>query len=128
MTPYLVTNLAGSYVAVNTHDLVMSTLKVVLLPVIAGLSLNTWLPNVCKAVSSITPLISVILVSLICGSISASNSAIASAIIGPQLIYAILTLHSMGFFIGYLFARILGAGENRSRTIRQDKIHGCYIT
>jgi BASS family bile acid:Na+ symporter len=41
MTPWLTTQLAGSYVAIKAKDLVLSTLQVVLVPVTAGLVINT---------------------------------------------------------------------------------------
>lgn len=117
MTPFLVTRLAGGYVNIRSADLVISTLNVVLLPVLLGLFLNTNNPKLCQKVSTVTPSISVLLVSLICGSISASNSKIIHLINGWQLVGAIALLHSLGFAFGYLAARLLNAGEQRARTI-----------
>jgi BASS family bile acid:Na+ symporter len=117
MTPFLVTKLAGGYVSVRSADLVISTLNVVLLPVLLGLFLNTNYPALCQRVSTVTPSISVLLVALICGSISASNSKIIHLINGWNLLGAIALLHSLGFGFGYLAARLLNAGEQRARTI-----------
>ena len=41
MTPWLTTRLAGSFVAIRSQDLVLSTLQVVLAPVATGLIVNT---------------------------------------------------------------------------------------
>ena len=41
MTPWLTTRLAGSYVAIRSQDLVLSTMQVVLAPVATGLVINT---------------------------------------------------------------------------------------
>lgn len=120
MTPFLVTKLAGGYVSVKSQDLVLSTLSVVLLPVLAGLSLNTRFPKLCGAVSYYTPFISVLLVALICGTISAQNSRLVAAtnILSWRLGAAVVCLHTIGFCVGYAFARIFGAEETKARTIR----------
>ena len=76
MTPLLTAWLAGSYVSVKASDLVLSTLQVVLTPILAGLTINTVAPQLSKTVSRYTPFLSVLLVSTICGTISASNSAV----------------------------------------------------
>ena len=76
MTPLLTAWLAGSYVTIKASDLVLSTLQVVLTPILAGLTINTVAPQLSKTVSRYTPFLSVLLVSTICGTISASNSAV----------------------------------------------------
>mmetsp|Transcript_8812 Transcript_8812/g.14667 ORF Transcript_8812/g.14667 Transcript_8812/m.14667 type:complete len:410 (-) Transcript_8812:855-2084(-) len=117
MTPLMVTRLAGSYVTIQASDLVKSTLSVVLLPVALGLLLNTNYPRVCTSVAGYTPFLSVLLVALICGSISASNSAIVNGVLSLKLIAAIISLHSMGFGVGYLFAKLCRAEDSQARTI-----------
>jgi BASS family bile acid:Na+ symporter len=118
MTPLLTSKLAGSYVEIKAADLVWSTLNVVLLPVTAGLALNSVAPKASKALAKYTPFLSVLFVSAICGAISAANSgAIALKSVGVQLIAAIVSMHSIGFALGYFASKKLGAGESRSRTI-----------
>ncbi|KAJ1421007.1 bile acid:sodium symporter [Ochromonadaceae sp. CCMP2298] len=117
MTPLLVTRLAGEYVSIKANDLVLSTLSVVLLPVAVGLGLNTNFPVFCSRSAQYTPFLSVLLVALICGSISASNSGIVKGVLSAKLLAAIVALHSIGFLVGYLFARVGGANESQSRTI-----------
>ena len=117
MTPLLTSWLAGSYVAIKASDLVLSTLQVVLAPVLAGLAINTFAPKVSQSVSRFTPILSVLLVSTICGTISASNKGVAIGMSAFKLIGGIVALHSFGFVLGYLAAIITGAGETRARTI-----------
>lgn len=76
MTPFLTSKLAGKYVAVKFSELVYSTLNVVLTPVLLGLGINTYAPKVSLSVSKYTPFLSVLLVSLICGTISGKISSI----------------------------------------------------
>ena len=118
MTPFLTAKLAGSYVVIKAMDLVMSSLNVVLAPVLAGLCLNSALPQLSQKIAKYTPFLSVLLVSMICGTVSATNSGVAIGISGLKLVLAVASLHLSGFFWGYLFARFLGAGERQSRTIR----------
>ena len=118
MTPLLTSYLAGSYVTINAMDLVVSTLQVVLFPVLAGLLINTKFPKVATAAAGYTPVLSVFLVAMICGTISASNSGVAIGISIFQLLGAVASLHSVGFLLGYVMGRLVGAGESRSRTIR----------
>eukprot|EP01039_Chlorochromonas_danica_P005607 gene5607-6174_t len=117
MTPFLTTLLSGSLVRVNPQDLVVSTLSVVLLPVLLGVGLNTALPNVSNKLASVTPFLSVILVALICGSVSAANSAVLTKMNSIRLFGAVVTLHAVGFALGYVFAKLLKANDNQARTI-----------
>ncbi len=117
MTPFLAYFLASSYVKVNAADLVYSTLNVVLFPVLAGLSLNSLFPRVLTKISSFTSFPCVLLVSMICGTVAATNAGLIQGVKTVQLLLAIICLHVSGFFFGYLFARLLNAGEKRSRTI-----------
>jgi BASS family bile acid:Na+ symporter len=104
-------------VKVNPSDLIMSTLQVVLAPVALGLLINTKLPKLSSAVSEFTPFMSVLFVSLICGSISAANSGIQLAVPKIKLLGAIIALHSAGFLFGYTISKLMGASEPKARTI-----------
>lgn len=117
MTPLLVTRLAGGYVTIKSSDLVLSALSVVLMPVVLGLGINTKFPKAAGKVSGYTPFLSVLLVSFICGSVSASNSGIRLGALRNSLLAAIVLLHSLGFLVGYVFARVFQATERESRTI-----------
>eukprot|EP01041_Mallomonas_annulata_P013561 gene13561-28777_t len=117
MTPFLTSQLVGSQIRVDAKDLMMTTLQVVLFPIICGLSLNTKFPKLCANAATYTPITSVLLVSLICGSIAAENSALITTIPSFKLLLALIALHSGGFLVGYFLSRLIGAGEKRSRTI-----------
>jgi len=118
VTPYLTKLLIGSSVEIKAASLMASTLEVVLLPVLFGLSLNTLLPKVCLSLSRFTPFLSVLLIASICGSIAAANAKASLVFPTGNLFAAIIALHIGGFLFGYLFSKLLGAGERRSRTIR----------
>ncbi|KAG4978086.1 hypothetical protein AAZX31_13G247100 [Glycine max] len=116
MTPLLTAKLAGKYVAVDAPGLLISTLQVVLVPVLAGAFLNQFFQPIVKFVSPLMPPIAVITVAILCGNaIGQSSSAILAS--GGQVILATFLLQASGFFFGYLFARLLRLDVSSSRTI-----------
>ncbi|XP_031269842.1 probable sodium/metabolite cotransporter BASS1, chloroplastic [Pistacia vera] len=116
MTPFLTAKLAGQYVAVDAAGLLMSTLQVVLLPVLAGAFLNQYFPSLVKFVSPLMPPIAVGTVALLCGN-AIAQSASAILMSGQQVVLAAFLLHASGFFFGYVLARVLGIDVASSRTI-----------
>ncbi|CAM9348056.1 unnamed protein product [Discosporangium mesarthrocarpum] len=107
--------LVGSVVDINAVSLMRATAQVVFGPVVFGLALNTYARNFSKKVAPCTPLMSVLLVALICGSIVAQNSALLMSS-GASLVGAVLGLHAGGFALGYAITRVLGFPERASRT------------
>ncbi len=116
MTPLLTKWLAGKYVPVDAAGLFWSTVKIVLAPVIGGVALNRYTPRLVKVMLPVSPLISVLAITLICASIIGS-SAKDFAKSGGELILAVLLLHTGGFGLGYFASRLLRCDELTSRTI-----------
>ncbi len=116
MTPLLTKWLAGQYVPVDAWGLFWSTVKIVLAPVIIGVALNRFTPRFVKFVLPVSPLISVLMITLICASII-GGSADDFKRSGGELILAVFMLHTGGFFLGYLLSRLLRCDELTSRTI-----------
>lgn len=116
LTPLLTEALAGTLVEVDTFGLFVSTLQVVVLPVTVGVLLNRFAPRVVERVLPAAPLVSVVAIALICGSIVGQN-ADAVRRSGPRLLVAIGLVHSLGFGLGYVFAHVLGFSKTVSRTI-----------
>jgi len=116
MTPLLTQWLAGTLVPVNALGLFISTVKVVLAPLVIGLTLHHLTPRLVKAVLPVAPLISVVTIALICASIIGS-SAVPLRKSGGLLLLAVFLLHAGGFLLGYLFARVFGYDQIICRTI-----------
>jgi bile acid:Na+ symporter, BASS family len=116
MTPLLTKWLAGEYVPVDAFGLFLSTVKIVLAPVIIGVGLNRYAPRVVRFVLPVAPLVSVLTITLICASII-GGSADDFKRSGGELILAVFMLHTGGFFLGYVASRLLGCDELTSRTI-----------
>jgi BASS family bile acid:Na+ symporter len=116
MTPALTSWLAGAYVPVDFWGLLLSTLQVVIAPVVAGLLLNQFLPGVVRVVQPVAPLVSVAAIAMICASIVGSNAeALKEAAV--ILFAAVTLLHVGGFGLGYLFASSFGPPASVRRTV-----------
>jgi BASS family bile acid:Na+ symporter len=116
LTPLLTQWLAGTLVPVDGWGLFVSTVQVVLLPVIAGLVLHHTAPRLVHAVLPAAPLVSVVVIALIVASII-GQSAQEIRESGLQLLGAVFLLHAGGFLLGYLFARLCGYDRIICRTV-----------
>lgn len=116
MTPLLTSWLAGTLVEVNGWGLFMSTVQVVVLPVVIGLACNRYFPKAVAKVQTVSPLVSVVVIALICSSIVGANAEAirhsAAALLG-----AVFCLHAGGFALGYAVSRALGFEEQTARTV-----------
>jgi BASS family bile acid:Na+ symporter len=116
LTPLLTGWLAGQYVPVNGWQLFASMIKIVLLPLVLGISLNHLFPKAVRFVLPVGPLVAVVVIALICASIIGANAA-AVRDSGMTLLVAVFMLHGTAFASGYIFARLLGFGPTVCRTI-----------
>ena len=116
MTPLLTSSLSGSEIDVNAMDLFYSTLKVVLIPVVMGVILNVRLPSFTQKIKFYSPSTAVILITLIVASIIGQGKEIILGS-GVSLIFSIMTLHLIGFVLGYFLSKLLLKNEAVSRTI-----------
>ena len=116
LTPLLTKWLAGTYVPVDAWGLFLSTIKIVLAPLAIGLSLHHYAPRFVRFILPVSPLVSVLTITLICASIIGGSAERLQAA-GGGLLVAVFLLHAGGFGIGYLFARLLRFDQVNSRTI-----------
>ena len=116
MTPLLTSSLSGNKIEVDAMGLFYSTLKVVLVPVVLGIFLNTRLPSYTKKIQFYAPSVAVILITLIVASIIGQGKEIILDS-GLSLIFSIMILHLSGFFFGYLLSKILLKNDAVSKTI-----------
>ncbi|MDG2308451.1 MAG: bile acid:sodium symporter family protein [Candidatus Binatia bacterium] len=116
LTPLLTKWLAGTMVPVDAWGLFQSTVQVVLLPVLLGITLNHFAPKLVRVVQPASPLIAVVAIVLIVASVIGQS---ADAILGSgfSLVSAVLLLHSGGFVLGYMLAKFFGYEETIRRTV-----------
>lgn len=107
MTPFLVYILAGSWVEVSFWAMVVSVIKIVLAPVVAGLILRRAAWRAVQKVVTVCPLISVLGIVLIVGGIIAVN---AEKIMesGPLVLLLVFLHNGAGLLIGLGIATALG--------------------
>ncbi|BBN20190.1 bile acid:Na+ symporter, BASS family [Marchantia polymorpha subsp. ruderalis] len=116
MTPLLTKLLAGQLVPVDAVGLAVSTFQVVLLPTIIGVAAHEFFPKIVEKIIVITPLIGVVLTTLLCASpIGQVSEVLVSQ--GAQLILPVAILHAAAFALGYFMSKICKFGETTSRTI-----------
>ncbi|XWS17198.1 hypothetical protein CRYUN_Cryun33cG0047800 [Craigia yunnanensis] len=115
MTPLLTKLLAGQLVPVDAAGLAISTFQVVLVPTVVGVLSNEFFPKFTSKIISVTPLIGVILTTLLCASPIGQMSEVLKAQ-GAQLILPVALLHAVAFALGYWTSKI-SFGESTSRTI-----------
>lgn len=116
MTPLLTSWLAGTLVQVDAWGLFRSTCQVVILPVVLGLWINRLAPRLVQRAQLVLPLVSVIVIALICASII-GGSATAVRAAGLPLLGAVFGLHAGGFALGYGAARLLRFDGAVARTV-----------
>jgi BASS family bile acid:Na+ symporter len=124
LTPLLTEWLAGAYVPVDGWGLFRSMVLVVLIPLIAGLLINTALDRlqqhkrhtVRAAINAFGPIVSVAVIVLVVGSIVAGNK-IAIGQVGPKLFASVFLFHATGFVLGYIVMKWLGYGKIECHTV-----------
>jgi bile acid:Na+ symporter, BASS family len=116
MTPLLTKFLAGAIVPVDAMGLFLSTVQVVLLPLLLGLGLHHYAPKLVTKVLPAAPLVSVAFITLIVASVIGQNAQPIRESGGVLLLGAFL-LHAGGFALGYGFAKLFGYDKIVCRTI-----------
>ncbi|KAL0348226.1 UNVERIFIED_CONTAM: putative sodium/metabolite cotransporter BASS2, chloroplastic [Sesamum angustifolium] len=139
LTPLLTKILAGTYVPVNAVDLSMSTLQVVVAPILLGSYLQSTFPEAVKLMTPFAPLLAVLSSSLLACSVFSENVVrLKSSVVGASLssnpspilhaqallsselgvvVLSVIMLHFAGFFVGYLSAAFGGFKESQRRAI-----------
>ena len=109
-------DLTGASIEVDTLGLLTKTFKVVVLPVLAGVFLNHFFSSQVKKINAYTPCLAVLAIVFIVDFIlAAKKDAILQT--GLTLVGAIVTLHTLGFILGYIISRWLKFQEVDSQTI-----------
>lgn len=116
LTPLLTEKLAGAYVPVDATGMFLTTAQVVLAPVLLGLLLHHKAPKVAHFLLPAGPLVSVLLISMIVGSIVGQNAQDIFTH-GLQLLLAVFLLHAGGFALGYALTRASGFDRTTARTV-----------
>ncbi|PFG55266.1 BASS family bile acid:Na+ symporter [Vibrio sp. ES.051] len=116
LTPLLVEGLVGQSVDVPVSGMLMSLVKIVLIPVSIGVIINTFIPKAVAKVHAILPLVSMVAIVLIIAIVVALNADNLNTV-GPLVALAVILHNGLGLTAGYYCCRILGFNESTCRTI-----------
>jgi len=95
ITPLLVQLLAGKSVDVPVLDMLLSLLKIVLIPVVIGVLANVWLHSLTARLEPLLPLVSMVAIVLIIATVVALNAGQFAAI-GPIVALAVILHNGIG--------------------------------
>ena len=116
VTPWLVWLFASQYLPVNAMALLLSILKIVLLPLALGILAQKIVPKLVQAAIPVLPLVSVTgIVLIVAAVVAASKASIAAS---GLLIFAVVVLHNgLGYLLGYGLARALRLSMPKRKAI-----------
>ena len=116
MTPFLVYVLAGAWVEVSFLAMVISVVKVILVPVLLGILIRSLFGKQIQKISDVLPLISVVsIVMIISGIVANNNEKIVSC---GFLVLGVVMLHNIfGMGIGLVLANVFHVEYNKATAI-----------
>lgn len=116
VTPLLVFSLAGAWVNVSLWAMIISVVKVVLIPVLLGLLLHTLFRSKIKPVQDVFPLVSVAAIVFIIAGIVAMNRE--KVLTSGLIVIGLVAIHNLiGLGLGYLAARQAKASYAKTTAI-----------
>lgn len=116
MTPILMELLAGQFVSVDFLTMMWDIIKMVILPICAGLLYNYFLGGKFPWLDRAMPVVSMVSIALIITIITAAGRDSLLAV-GLLLVLAVLIHNMCGFALGYSVSKVFGLDERSCRTI-----------
>jgi bile acid:Na+ symporter, BASS family len=116
ITPFLMQQLAGQYIPIDLWKMMLDIAKMVILPIGAGLLFNYFFHGKAKWLDLAMPVISMAGIAIIVTVITA-NGRDGLLQIGLTLILAAILHNVLGYFLGYLSAKLVGLNQRDCRTI-----------
>ncbi|WP_281166130.1 bile acid:sodium symporter family protein [Liquorilactobacillus sicerae] len=117
MLPLMLQVYAGKYVAVPAYSLFLSTLEIVVVPIILGVLINTFFSKQIMPVKEALPLISQVAILAILGAVFAANHANLFTS-QTALIIPVVMLHNLtGYALGYLFGKLIHLEQPQRKAI-----------
>jgi bile acid:Na+ symporter, BASS family len=115
-TPLLMKLLAGAFVEIEVLAMMWDIVKMVIIPIGAGLIFNKLLSGKAKWLDEAMPLVSMFGIAFIIAIITAAGRD-SLLHIGPLLILLVLTHNLCGYLLGYWSGRLFRMNERDCRTI-----------
>ena len=116
VTPFLTWQLAGAWVEVSFTAMMLSIVKVVILPIAAGVAMNAFFADAVRRIVKLLPLVSITAIILIVGGVVAVS---ASRIMETGLlVMGVVICHNLlGYGIGFVLARAFHMDMAKAKAI-----------
>jgi len=116
LTPLFMKLLAGEFIEIDVLAMMWSIVKMIIIPIGAGLLFNKLRGNRAKWLDRAMPIISMLGIGLIIVVITAAGRD-SLLDIGGLLMLLVLVHNLFGYTLGYWYARLMGMSERDCRTI-----------
>jgi BASS family bile acid:Na+ symporter len=116
LTPVLMKFLAGEFVEIDILSMMWTIVKMIILPIGAGLLFNKFTGNGAKWLDRAMPVISMLAIGLIITIITAAGRD-SLLEIGGILMLLVLIHNVFGYSIGYWYAKLFKMSEQDARTV-----------
>jgi BASS family bile acid:Na+ symporter len=116
LTPLWTLLLAGKYVPVPFLSMALTTLKIVVFPVLAGMVMRKVLGETVLRLEVLLPYVSISAISFIIAVIFALNVD-RLATLSPAVLGGVVLHNSLGFALGFLFGRLAGLEVKLAKTL-----------
>jgi bile acid:Na+ symporter, BASS family len=116
LTPFWMKILGGQFIQIDAVAMMWEIVKIVVLPIGAGLIFNKFFKGRVKWLDKVMPLVSMFGIAFIIVIIVAAGRD-NLMVIGPALIICALIHNTTGYLFGYWIGRGLGLPERDARTI-----------
>ncbi|MGM9531887.1 bile acid:sodium symporter family protein [Intestinibacter sp.] len=116
LTPVLVYLLGGSWVEVSLLAMIISVVKVVLLPVLAGILIYQLFPAFVEKIRDVLPLVSVVAIVLLISGIVGSNAD--KIVTCGVMVFIVVMLHNIcGLLLGLTFSKIFNLNYKKATAV-----------
>ncbi len=115
-TPFIMKMLANELVPINFLAMLWSIIKIVILPIIAGLLFNRFAHGRFSWLDRAMPIVSMAGIAIIITIITAAGRD-SLLTIGLALVLAVIIHNTAGYFFGYWGSRLVGLDQRSARTV-----------
>lgn len=116
LTPWLTWIYVDESIVVPVAGMMLSLLKIIILPVILGLIINRYAARYLVRLNHVLPFLTLVAIVLIIGIIVSLNQSRMPDLLLPLLL-AVILHNSLGLMLGYLFPAMLGIDSKTCRTL-----------
>ena len=116
LTPVAMKLLAGQYVPIPFLPMMWSILKIVILPVLLGLLINRYLPEVARKSKPFMPVVAMLAICLVIA-VTVALARDQFVQVGLALFAAAACHNAVGYALGYYGGRLFGLSRRDSRTV-----------